>query len=171
MQIDSDLPIPQEIVDLGFNIVGEMTILGMQVGGDPEQNFLDTLNKVNNQKNYWIRFNLSLPGRINIAKSMMYSQINYLGCILPLNIIQLQRLSLLIEDFVRGNLNISKKRMTMTCEEGGLGLFKISDFLDAQRCSWIKRAQNLNDIWKRTIYASSYGNITNISDPCLCLTP
>ena len=162
MQIGSDLPIPQEIVDLGFNIVGEMTILGMQVGGDLEQNFLDTLNKVNNQKNFWIRFNLSLPGRINIAKSMMYSQINYLGCILPFNIIQLQRLSLLIEDFVRGNLNISKKRMTMTCEEGGLGLFKISDFLDAQRCSWIKRAQNLNDIWKRTIYASSYGNITNI---------
>ena len=162
MQLGSNLPIPQEIVELGFNIVSEITILGMRIGGEPEQNFLEILNKVNNQKLFWVRFNLSLPGRINIAKSMMYSQINYLGCILPLDIVQLQRLSLLIEDFVRGNLNISKKRMTMSCEEGGLGLFKLNDFLDAQRCSWIKRAQNLDDNWKRKLYASSYGHITNI---------
>ena len=45
---------------------------------------------------------------------------------------------------------------------GGLGLFKLNDFLDAQRCSWIKRAQNLDDNWKRKLYASSYGHITNI---------
>ena len=162
MQIGSNLPIPQGIRDLGFSIVNEMTILGMKVGGDPDRNFLDILQKVHKQKLFWVRFNLSLPGRINIAKSMMYSQINYLGCILPLDITQLLRLSTLIEDFVKGNLNISRKRMTMTCEEGGLGLFNLSDFLDAQRCAWIKRAQKLDDHWKRKLYAHSYGSILNI---------
>ena len=162
MQIGSDLPIPQEILDLGFNIVTEMTILGMNVGGAPEQNFLDILNKVNNQRLFWSRFNLSLPGRINIAKSMMYSQINYLGCILPLDVRQLQQLSILIEDFVRGNLNISRKRMTLSTEEGGLGLFVMCDFLDAQRCSWIKRAQRMDDLWKCTLFSKSYGNVVNL---------
>ena len=162
MQIGSNLPISQEITDLGFNIVNEMTILGMKVGGDPERNFLDILQKVHNQKLFWVRFNLSLPGRINIAKSMMYSQINYLGCILPLDITQLQRLSTIIEDFVKGNLNISRKRLTTSCAEGGLGLFNLSDFLDAQRCAWIKRAQKLDDHWKRRLYAHSYGSILNI---------
>ena len=93
---------------------------------------------------------------------MMYSHINYLGCILPLDAIQIQRLSILIEDFVRGNLIISRKRMVMTCEEGGLGLFKLCDFLDAQRCTWIKRAQSLDNHWKRKLYNNSYGSVTNI---------
>ena len=162
MQIGSDEQISQEISELGFNIVNEMTILGMKIGGNPEQIFLDILEKVNKQKLFWVRFNLSLPGRINIAKSMMYSQINYLGCILPFDAIQIQRLSILIEDFVRGNLNISRKRMVMTCEEGGLGLFNLGHFLDAQRCAWIKRANSLDDYWKRALYNKSYGSVTNV---------
>jgi hypothetical protein len=35
--------------------------------------------KVQKQVNIWARFNLSLSGRINIAKTMMYSQLNYAG--------------------------------------------------------------------------------------------
>ena len=123
---------------------------------------MDILEKVNKQKLFWVRFNLSLPGRINIAKSMMYSQINYLGCILPFDAIQIQHLSILIEDFFRGNLNISRKRMVMTCEEGGLGLFNLGHFLDAQRCAWIKRANSLDDYWKRALYNKSYGSVTNV---------
>ena len=93
---------------------------------------------------------------------MMYSQINYLGCILPFDIMETQQLSLLIENFVRGNLNVSRKRLFLSVEEGGLGLFKLADFLDALRCSWVKRAQSLDDHWKRTIYAGCYGNVLNI---------
>ena len=163
MQIGSDQQIPGEIVDLGFNIVDSMTILGMQIGGEPEQNFLNVWKKVNNQVLFWTRFNLSLPGRICIAKSMMYSQINYLGCFLTFTARQTQQLSLAIEDFVKGNLNISRKRLLLTPAEGGLGLFNLTNFLDAQRCSWVKRAQNLDDIWKRTLYAACYSSILNIS--------
>ena len=132
MQIGSDLPIQREIIDLGYNI---LTILGMQCGGDPDQNFHNIRGKVNSQVLIWSRFNLSLPGRICIAKSMMYSQINYLGCILPLAAMEIQTLSIMIENFVKGNLNISRKRLLLSCKEGGLGLFKLRDFLDAQRCA------------------------------------
>ena len=52
MQIGSDEQISQEISELGFNIVNEMTILGMKIGGNPEQNFLDILEKVN-KKNFF----------------------------------------------------------------------------------------------------------------------
>ena len=162
MQIGSQQPIEREIIELGFNIVDHMTILGMKIGGEQDQNFRDICGKVNKQVLFWSRFNLSLPGRICIAKSMMYSQINYLGCFLPLSIIEIQRLSIMIEDFVKGNLNISRKRLLQTTEEGGLGLFNLRDFLDAQRCSWVKRAQNLDDNWKRCLYAGCYGNILNL---------
>ena len=162
MQIGSDLPIEREITELGFNIVDQMTILGMKIGGEPDQNFRDICSKVHKQVLFWIRFNLSLPGRICIAKAMMYSQINYLGCFLPLTIGEIQTLSLMIEDFVKGNLNISRKRLLLSREEGGLGLFNLRDFLDAHCCSWVKRAQNLDDNWKRTLYVKSYGNILNI---------
>ena len=162
MQIGSDAQIEQEIIDLGFNIVDQMTVLGMKIGGEQDQNFRDICNKVQNQVLFWSRFNLSLQGRVCIAKSMMYSQINYLGCFLPLTPAEIQRLSIMIEDFVKGNLNISRKRILLSCEEGGLGLFNLRNFLDAQCCSWVKRAQNLDETWKRTLYAGCYGNILNI---------
>ena len=162
MQIGSNDPIPQDIIDLGFQIVDQMTILGMNIGGENDQNFRDIRTKVNNQVLFWNLFNLSLPGRITVAKSMMYSQINYLGCILPLTAIETQQLSLLIENFVKGNLNIARKRLFMRTEEGGLGLFKLNEFLDALRCSWVKRAQSLDDNWKRKLYAGCYGNVLNL---------
>ena len=64
MQIGSDLPIEREITELGFNIVDQMTILGMKIGREPDQNFRDICSKVHKQVLFWIRFNLSLPGRI-----------------------------------------------------------------------------------------------------------
>ena len=131
------------------------------MGGDQDQNFKNIRGKVNNQVLFWVRFNLSLPGRICIAKSMMYSQINYLGCILLLTAMELQTLSIMIEDYVRGNLNISRKRLLQSCNEGGLGFFNLRDLLDAQQCAWVKRAQTL-DNWKLNIYSRCYGSALNV---------
>ena len=80
--------ISQDIVDLGFEIKNKALILGLEVIN--ENNVKDiTVNKmiekINSEVNRWARFNLSLPGRINIAKSMLYSQVNYLGSVLDLN--------------------------------------------------------------------------------------
>ncbi len=109
----------------------------------------------------WRPFNLSLPGRISIAKSMLYSQINYLGCFLPMPDNITETISNLIVNFVKGNLNIAKKRLFLSVEGGGLGLFPVKDFLDAQKCAWIKRCNDLSEPWKLIIYISNFGCLFN----------
>jgi hypothetical protein len=60
-----------------------------------------------------------------------------------------QNWSNLIEKFVMGPLNIAKSRRYLAREEGGLGLFDIKSFLGSQKCNWVKRAKNLDDIGNR----------------------
>jgi hypothetical protein len=95
---------------------------------------------------------------------MLYSQLNYLGCFLPIEDEDVQNWSNLIEKFVMGPLNIAKNRRYLTREEGGLGLFEIKTFLGSQKCNWIKRAKNLDDYWKQRIYSKSLGNIFNLRE-------
>jgi hypothetical protein len=78
----------------------------------------------------------------------MYSQLNYLGCFLPLPKTHADRISILIEDYVTGNIQIAKKRLYLSPENGGLGLFEINDFIDSQKVSWVPRATSLDEIWK-----------------------
>jgi hypothetical protein len=93
----------------------------------------------------------------------MYSQLNYIGCFLPIETECLVNIENSIEQYVKGPLNISKERMTLTREEGGLGLFSIAIFLGRQACTWAKRAQTLEDNWKLRLYKGSNRNTLNLS--------
>jgi hypothetical protein len=78
-----------ELTDLGFTFATKLTILGAELIGNCENfnsNENKILEKIQKECNKWARFNLSLPGRINIAKTMMYSQLNYLGCFLTVTV-------------------------------------------------------------------------------------
>jgi hypothetical protein len=119
---------------------------------------------VNSQIRFWRRFDLSLPGRISVSKTFMYSQLNYIGCFLPIEAGRLTSIEDKIEAFVRGPLNIFKERMTLSREEGGLGLFSLKTFLGGQVCAWAKRAQNFDDNWKLRLLRGSLGNILNLRD-------
>jgi hypothetical protein len=68
-------PIDQRIADLGFTFVEKLTILGLNIdkNGVTADNQLGIMSKINIQIAVWRAFNLSLPGRINIAKTMLYS--------------------------------------------------------------------------------------------------
>ena len=73
--------ISQDIIELGFEIKKKALILGLEISND--NNITDNavnkiIEKINAEVNRWACFNLSLPGRINIAKSMLYSQVNYI---------------------------------------------------------------------------------------------
>jgi hypothetical protein len=59
-------------------------------------------------------------------------------------------------------LNISKERMSLSREDGGLGLFSLRQFLMGQCCAWAKRAQNLDDNWKLRLYSKSLGSTLNL---------
>ena len=165
LQIGSVAPITADILSLGFLISNEITVLGLKLKNEHD-NFQDSWgsieNKVQMQINHWKRFNLSLPGRINIAKCMMYSQLNYLGCFLPHNEEYANRIGEKIENFVTGNIQIAKKRLFLTPQAGGLGLFNVKDFLDSQKVSWIVRARKLDEIWKIRIFIAGHGNVYNV---------
>ena len=165
MPIGNEDPLPAEITDIGFTISNELTVLGL-ILDSVNSNFTKSVkkikDKITSQINFWSRFNLSLPGRINIAKSMMYSQINYLGSFLPFNTVDVQSFEKLITDYVGGNLKIAYKRFFTPIEHSGLGLFKMDNFLAAQKCSWLRRALSLDELWKQKIYVKSYGNILNV---------
>jgi hypothetical protein len=92
---------------------------------------------------------------------MLYSQINYLGCFLPLPHETLITIEDLIVNFVKGPINIARKRVFLPVENGGLGLFPVRDFIDAQKCTWIKRSTDYSEPWKVIIYVSNFGNIFN----------
>jgi hypothetical protein len=165
MQVGSAEQISEEILNLGFDVKTEVTILGMLIKNRAkcyEGNAEKIIDKVRTQVRFWVRFNLSLPGRIIIAKTFMYSQLTYLGCFVPLNDTTLNGISLLIEDFVNGPLRISRRRIFQKRTEGGLELINIRHFLNSQTCVWVKRAQDLRDNWKIRLYRGSYGDIFNL---------
>jgi hypothetical protein len=178
LQVGTVEPISQDIIDLGFSVVNEVTVLGLTITGHGAD-FSGSLNKIGDklqkQVTHWSRFNLSLPGRINIAKAMLYSQINYLGCFLPVSEILTTNFSTIIERFACGKLSIARARIYKPVCMGGLGLFRVGDFLDAQRLAWVKRAQIIDDRWKILFYSKSYGSVFNLrcgnynskSEPCI----
>jgi hypothetical protein len=178
LQVGVEGQIPQDIIDIGFSCVREVTVLGLKLvghGADTSESLENVRNKVIGQVAFWKRFNLSLPGRIEIAKTMLYSQINYLGCFLKLSDALITSIEQIIEQFVSGKMTIAKKRFAKKIEMGGLGLFDIKTFLDGQRITWVKRAREVNDLWKISLYSRCYGNVFNIrsqdysseTEPCL----
>ena len=156
--------ISQQLRDTGFSFANSATILGVEVSNNME-GFVSAAEKIKTslrkQVNFWVRFRLSLPGRINIAKSMLYSQINYTGCFIPFSPEQLSDFSLIIENFVKGGLNIAKKRIFSGINFGGLGLAELGTFLKAQKCTWFKLALDLDDYWKNLLFIKSNGQILN----------
>ena len=115
-------PIPQNLLELGFEFKNRAIILGMEISNNLNNfdNAANTIiNKVRAEINKWYRFRLSLPGRIAVTKSLVYSQLNYLGSFLPVTSEQLKKMVEPIENFISGNLNIAKARIYAKIENGG----------------------------------------------------
>jgi hypothetical protein len=85
MQVGRITEPTEDIPNLGFSHVNEIRILGMTIDqniSQLDQNFVVIHEKIKNSVAYWKRYNLSLPGRINVIKSLLVSLINHLGCFL-----------------------------------------------------------------------------------------
>jgi exonuclease III len=126
----------------GFEVAEKVKILGIEITkdfSDLKKNFEGAIEKIINIKNFWARFNLSVQGRINIAKTFMLSQLGYLGCICEPDQLQFEHITSVIENFIVGKLNISKNRLYRQPKEGGLGMIPIKEYLIAQRVGWLKR--------------------------------
>jgi Reverse transcriptase (RNA-dependent DNA polymerase) len=164
--IGSDPVDTENMGQLGLNVTEELTVLGFSVSNKPSvigDNFEIILNKCIKQFRFWTRFNLSLPGRINICKTMFYSQLSYIGCVIPLEKHQYTQIEDLIYRYASGNLRIAKNRAFLPVNLGGLGLFPVQNFLDAQKTSWIRRCKIIDTGWKLILIKAGMNNILGIS--------
>jgi hypothetical protein len=145
MILGSEIAIPEFVTDSGFEVVNSVKILGISITknfADLPQNFLKTEEKISNIKRFWQRFNLSIIGRLNIAKTLMLSQIGYFGSIIMPDPEQVKRLSQSINNFVKGNLNLCKDDICLAVDRGGIGMIDVEEFLCGLQCSWIKKCLN-----------------------------
>jgi hypothetical protein len=81
LPVGQNVLVDDRIRELGFVVVDKVTVLGLEICSDgiTNNNFVRIVDKIRSIIANWVPYKLSLPGRINIAKSLMYSQINYLG--------------------------------------------------------------------------------------------
>jgi hypothetical protein len=127
LQIDTVNPLPQDVVNLGFNRVENVTVLGLTIDNDltcVTEYFDGVITKIQNIIEYWERFYLSLAGRISVCKTFMISQIGYIGSILSPTANQQKRLQDLLDKFCLNNLRVVKKKLYLPPVQGGLGLIK-----------------------------------------------
>jgi hypothetical protein len=159
--------IPDFVTNSRFAVVDEVKILGVKFtknADDIAQNFESAIDKIRKTANFWMRFNLSLIGRINVAKTFMLSQLGYLGTIFTPTEIQIATINTLIKDFVCGTLNISKNNFTMCAKKGGLGMIDIDEFLCSLKCTWVKRCINSKiDNWHLDLNIATHNNPTTFS--------
>jgi len=167
MQVGQVTAPTPEILQLGFSHVDEIRILGMNIDQNIvnlDQNFVAIHEKIRNTIAYWKRYNLSLPGRINVIKSLLVSLINHLGCFLMPKPATLAAIQKSLDDFALSNLRVARGRVTLPIENGGLGLFKLDEFLSSQQSIWVLRAdKSLRDNWRGDLFSLSGGNCLGFS--------
>ncbi len=143
---------------MGFEIVDNIKCLGLTINNRAsslESHFDEKIAKIKQLIGNWSRFNLSLPGRIAISKTMLISQIGYIGCIVTPTQLQLNVMQSLIDNYVKASTVIANDRLYLKPSEGGLGLINLNSYISALQCSWVKRCSvTINDTWRWTLAAS-----------------
>jgi hypothetical protein len=165
MPVGNTSHVPRNL--FGFSLTNKIKLLGAEITNnweDLEKNFDTVAEKIENLIQFWERFRLTLPGRIAIIKTLLIPQLNYLGCFLSPSDETIKRIQLSIDSFALKGQVVSSDRRYLLPEQGGVGLFKIDEFLFAQKCSWIKRVfSSCNDNWRLVMrIASPKGKIEYI---------
>ena len=153
------------VTDLGFAIADKITLLGVEISNKLDnisEIFTKIREKIVKLINFWDRFKLSLPGRITILKTCLISQLNYIGCFLPVPHDVLDSIQMLLDNFVKKNLRVAKERLYLSAEKGGLGCIDLKTFLAGQTCAWFVRCFKFKiDNWRHDlVMAAPEKNLT-----------
>ena len=154
MRIGDDTgPIDQSIIDIGFPFVNQITVLGFVLRNDGIEavNFEKTKTKIANIIRFWERFNLTVPGKIAIYKTLLLPHLNFLSTIITPSEFYLNEFTSMFENFVSKGIKIGKSRLYQSPDRGGLGMFNLTTFVAALQCTWARRAKIRNDNWKNLL--------------------
>jgi hypothetical protein len=154
--------IDPRILDLGFEIVEECNLLGFtfsQSLGLADSNSVKLINKIKNNIRFWTPFNLSISGKLTVAKSLILPVFNYYASVITFQPATLNEIELSIEKFVTKGLSLSKEKIYGPVEEGGLNLFRLTDFSVTLQSFWLKRIlQYQHDNWRVKLFSlNRYG--------------
>ena len=143
--------------DLGMTWDDTFTVLGFTIDNTLKHldtNFMKVKEKIQNQISLWRPYNLSLRGRITIAKVKLVSQLTFVSTVLDTKHSIINEIQDLINNFVMGIKAggrhwISKDLIYTPTKQGGLGVIFLEDFIKAIKCSWVKRycIDLLDDHW------------------------
>jgi exonuclease III len=172
MPLGFEGPPPDYMLQSGFTVRNKAKILGFDIYNDTcnfKKNFDNIIESIIKIRNFWIRFNLSLPGRPAVAKTLMLSKLGFIGSILTPDLEQLSTIEDIIYTFVKGKLNVARCRITLPVSKGGIGMISIEDYLFALKCSWIRRANNTqHDLWNKLLYDTGITDPDKFTAPPLC---
>ena len=94
----------REITSLGFAISNNFKLLGLDINNKLDnvmEIYQSITEKIGNLIRFWERFKLTLPGRLTIMKTCLISQLNYIGCFLPMPDDTMTNIQRLIDGFVK----------------------------------------------------------------------
>ena len=112
-----------------------------------DENWNKILVKIHKIRNFWNLLHLSTPGKINIIKTYFYSQLSYIGTILnpPQNFID--SFESCIISFLKQGAKISKHRIFLDVDKGGLGLTPPLVFIESLKVNVFLKGMKSNDTW------------------------
>jgi hypothetical protein len=120
-------------------------------------------------KNTGNHYNLTLTGRVLVAKTFLISQVSFFLGIIPLDINTGKQIEEMIEKFAIGKLQIAKDRIYNKLEQGSLGLLKICELDTAMKSAWVNRRKReglLVDITVSRVFSTARNdNIKYINKP------
>jgi hypothetical protein len=122
MPVGHKLPISAEIAGLGFNFSDSIHILGMDIDCELvnlDANFEKTVTSIKKSVDYWERYYLTLPGRINVIKSILFPLVLYLGCFSMPSQEKIKIIQSTLDNFAIGSLNFSKKGLRYRASKAG----------------------------------------------------
>jgi len=141
--------------ELGYKVVNNLDLLGFKVYADSKdlvKNWDNVVSAIEKKINLWKIFNLSIQGRIVVAKTHLISQVQFYGTVLIIPKETESTISNLIENFVQGGgKKLARTKLYAPINEGGINLISIRAYCEALKCGLIKHSRYSCDWWARVL--------------------
>ena len=141
--------------ELALNWTSSFKLLGLEIDSKLEKlqvNIEKKIIKIKSLITTWEKRNLTTPGRVAIAKSLLLSQLVYIMQVLDFTQENLDEVENLLYAYIKGKTKrnwLSKEQIRTPKNKGGIGFFDITKFYFAQKCSIIRRyaKDQTDDVW------------------------
>ena len=102
--------------------------------------------------NFWSLLNPTLPGRVNLAKSYLYSQVSYVCSVIEPTQAQVKEMEEIIYSFIKKNDIVSRSKIFSEKKVGGLGLPPIDIFIKSLDILMFKKGLYISDVWTQELF-------------------